>query len=61
MEKNIGAFGAGQLYSLGTLVGGRSGTNVFQNRGEGGGGRGGGGVTYKDPARRPPRGVYTLQ
>ena len=56
MKKKIGAFGAGQ-FSLGTLVGGRPGTTIFQNPGGGGGG-GLGGVAYKDRARPPPRG-YT--
>ena len=51
MKKKIGAFGAGQ-FSLGTLVGGRLGTTIFQN--PGGGGLGG--VAYKDRARPPPRG-----
>ena len=36
MKKKIGAFGAGQL-SLGTPVGGRPGTTIFQNPGGGGG------------------------
>ena len=56
MKKKIGAFGAGQ-FSLGTLVGGRPGTTIFQNPGGGGGGGGGGlgGVAYKDRARPPPR------
>ena len=35
MKKKIGAFGAGQ-FSLGTLVGGRPGTTIFQNPGGGG-------------------------
>ena len=39
MKKNIGAFGTGQ-FSLGTLVGGRPGTTIFQNPGEAGGGGG---------------------
>ena len=62
MKKKIGAFGAGQ-FSLGTLVGGRPGTTIFQNPGggggEGGGGGGLGGVAYKDRARPPPRAVPT--
>ena len=53
MKKKIGAFSTGQ-FSLGTLVGGRPGTTIFQNPGGGGGG-GLGGVAYKDPARPPPR------
>ena len=52
MKKKIGAFGAGQ-FSLGTLVGDRPGTTIFQNPGGGGAG---GGVAYKDPAWPPPRG-----
>ena len=58
MKKKIGAFGTGQ-FSLGTLVGGRPGTTIFQNPGGGegrGGGGGLGGVAYKDPARPPPQG-----
>ena len=55
MKKKIGAFGAG-YFSLGTLVEGRPGTTIFQN--PGGGGRGLGGVAYKDPAQLPPRGRY---
>ena len=50
MKKKIGAFGAGQ-FSLGTLVGGRPGTTIFQNPGGGGGL---GGVAYNDRARPPP-------
>ena len=57
MKKKIGAFGAGQ-FSLGTLVGGRPGTTIFQNPvGEGGGL---GGVAYKDRARPPPLGPHLL-
>ena len=49
-KKKIGAFGAGQ-FSLGTLVGGRPSTTIFQNPGGGGGL---GGVAYKDRAQPPP-------
>ena len=53
MKKKIGAFGAGQL-SLGTLVGGRPGTTIFQNPGGGrGGGAGGGSHTRTRPGRPP--------
>ena len=51
MKKKIGAFGAGQ-FSLGTLVGGRPGTTIFQN--PGGGGAGGGHIQGPGPAA-PPR------
>ena len=57
MKKKIGDFVAGQ-FSLGTLVGGRPGTTIFQNPGGGGGG-GLGGVAYKDRARPPPPGRPT--
>ena len=56
MKKKIGAFGTGQ-FSLGTLVGGRPGTTIFQNP-EGGGG--GGSHTKTRPGRPPPPGCrYT--
>ena len=55
MKKKIGAFGAIE-FSLGTLVGGRPGTTIFQNPGGGEGG-GLGGVAYKDRARPPPRAI----
>ena len=45
-EKKIGAFGAGQ-FSLGTLVGGRPGTAIFQNPG-------GGGDRIQGPGPPPP-------
>ena len=45
--------GAGEIY-LGTLVGGRPGSTIFQNSGGVGGG-GLGGFAYKDPAWPPPR------
>ena len=48
-----GVGGGGGQFSLGTLVGGRPGTTIFQNPGGGGGG-GLGGVAYKDRARPPP-------
>ena len=50
MEKKIGAFGAGQL-SLGTLVGGRPGTSMFQNQGGDGGGDWGVSHTRTEPGR----------
>ena len=56
MKKKNGAFGAGK-FSPGTLVEGRPGTTIFQNP-EGGGGEGGRGVAYKDPARLPPPGGW---
>ena len=52
MKKKIGAFGAGQ-FSLGTLVGGRPGTTIFQNPG-GGGGAGGCRIQGPGPATPPP-------
>ena len=51
MKKKIGAFGAGQ-FSLGTLVGGRPGTTIFQNPG-GGGGAWGVSHTRTGPGRPP--------
>ena len=59
MKKKIGAFGARQV-SLGTLVGGRPGTTIFQNPGGGEGGGGLGGVAYKDRARPPPRAMASV-
>ena len=44
--------GAGQ-FSLGTLVGGRSGTTICQNPGGGGGGAGGGRIQGPGPAAPP--------
>ena len=56
MKKKIGAFGAGQ-FSLGTLVGGRPGTTIFQNPGGGGEGGGGWGVSHtRTGPGRPPGG-----
>ena len=57
MKKKIGAFSTGQ-FSLGTLVGGRPGTTIFQNPGGGGGGGGGGwggSHTRTRPGRPPGR------
>ena len=54
MKKKIGAFGAGQ-FSLGTLVGGRPGTTIFQNPGGGGGG-GAGGCRIQGPGPAAPPG-----
>ena len=58
MKKKIGAFGAGQ-FSLGTLVGGRPGTTIFQNPGGGGGGGGGaGGCRIQGPGPAAPPGAH---
>ena len=56
-EKKFGAFGAGQ-FSLGTLVGGRPGTTIFQNPGGGGegGGGGAGGCRIQGPGPAAPPG-----
>ena len=54
MKKKIGAFGAGQ-FSLGTLVGGRPGTAIFQNSGGGGGA---GGCRIQGPGPAAPPGCY---
>ena len=51
MKKKIGAFRAGQ-FSLGTLVGGRPGTTIFQT--PGGGGGWGVSHTRTGPSRPPP-------
>ena len=53
MKKKIGAFGAGQ-FSLGTLVGGRPGTTIFQSPGGGGGGGWGVSHTRTGPGCPPP-------
>ena len=58
MKKKIGAFGARQ-FSLGTLVGGRPGTTIFQNP-EGGGGDWGVSHTRTGPGR-PPRALSAIQ
>ena len=55
MKKKIGAFGAGQ-FSLGTLVGGRPGTTIFQNLGGGGGA---GGCRIQGPGPAAPPGTRT--
>ena len=52
MKKKIGAFGAGQ-FSLGTLVGGRPGTTIFQNPGWGGAG----GCRIQGPGPAAPPGT----
>ena len=59
MKKKFGAFGARQ-FSLGTLVGGRPGTTIFQNPGGGGRGGGAGGGRIQGPGPAAPPGVLCV-